>query len=336
MTATATAALPIRYVVLGAGAIGASVGAQLDRAGYDTVLVARGAHRDAIARDGLRLLADGVDERRRIAVAGHPRELTWSGRDIVLLAVKSQDTADALAGLAEVAPPSTPVVCLQNGLRNEAAARERFTDVYGVMVYLPSAYLTPGEVVNYAAPARGVLVLGSHPGGVGALGPELAETLTAAGFTARAVPDILAWKRRKLLTNLGNAVDVLSGLGDGFLDAIDLLGREAEAVFAAAGLPVVDRDVFAAQVDGQRLAEIPGRPYPGGSTAQSVLRGGTAPEVGEFNGEIARLGRDHGVPTPANSLVAALVDEVSRGIRPARGLPLHILLPRLRKAALAA
>ena len=61
-------------------------------------------------------------------------KIQWSGDDVVLLAVKSQDTEEALRQLAAAAPVATPVVCVQNGVANEPAALRRFANVYGVCV----------------------------------------------------------------------------------------------------------------------------------------------------------------------------------------------------------
>ena len=80
----------LRYVVFGAGAIGAVVGGRLFQAGRDVTLIARGAHLAALQADGLRLESPAGTDLVRIPAVGHPREVAWDARHVVLLAVKSQ------------------------------------------------------------------------------------------------------------------------------------------------------------------------------------------------------------------------------------------------------
>src|SRR5699024_8329303 len=90
----------------------------------------------------------------------HPAQVHWRGDEVVLLCVKSQHTAEVLRTLALSAPESVPVICMQNGVSNEDEALRRFPHVYGVMVPLPAAYLSPGEVTAYSGPVNGILDIG--------------------------------------------------------------------------------------------------------------------------------------------------------------------------------
>ena len=89
----------MRFVVYGAGAIGGVIGGRLFEHGQDVVLIARGAHHDAIARDGLRLVDPDRDITLPVPVVDHPAQLSFSADDVVVLAMKTQDTASALAAL---------------------------------------------------------------------------------------------------------------------------------------------------------------------------------------------------------------------------------------------
>src|SRR5579884_836438 len=127
-----------RFVVYGAGAVGGVVGARLAEHGHDVALIARGAHARAMAADGLRLESPSGSTTVHVPVHTAPAELSWSGTEVVLLAVKSQDSVAALDELMAAAPASTPVVCLQNGVFNERAALRRFPAVYGVCAMCPA------------------------------------------------------------------------------------------------------------------------------------------------------------------------------------------------------
>jgi 2-dehydropantoate 2-reductase len=301
----------MRYVIVGAGGVGGVIGGLLAAAGRDVALVARGEHGSAIARDGLVVRRPEGELRLRLPVAPTVAELGLRADDVVVLAVKSQQTAGVLEQLGAEhvddrrAVDLLPVLCAQNGVANEAAALRIAPAVHGICVNLPATHLEPGVVIGQGAPVAGVLTVGRAAGGADDLDRRVAEDLTAAGFRSRAVDDVMAWKRAKLLRNVGNAVEALCGpdSGDG-ADRLDRLARdEALACFGAAGLPVVDDERYAAEVSGYSAQPVGGRERSGGSTWQSIARRQGTVETDWLNGEIALLGRLHGVPTPANVLL---------------------------------
>src|SRR5580704_11029066 len=151
-----------RFIVYGAGAIGGSIGSRLFEHGHDVVLIARGAHREAIARAGLRFeTPDGVLVQPIAVVALH-EEIAWRDDDVVLVTVKSQDTAGVLERLEVAAGPDVAVACVQNGVENERAALRRFADVYSVVVQLPATHLEAGVVVAHSSPVTGSLDIGRY------------------------------------------------------------------------------------------------------------------------------------------------------------------------------
>lgn len=300
----------MRYVVLGAGAIGGVVGGRLAQAGHDATLVARGAHLELLRRDGLRLESpDGTDV-LRIPTAADPADVDWTAEHVVLLAVKSQQTMPALTALAAAAPAGTPVVCLQNGITNEPAALRTFADVYGVCVALPASHLEPGIVQAWSSPVTGLLDIGRHRAPVDATAEAVAADFRSAGFDSYPVDDIGRWKNRKLLTNLANAIEVVCGRGERDGRLAKIVRAEGAAALSAAGYETAtvaeDRE---RRSDLLRLGEIGGRDRGGGSTWQSVRRGTGDVETDYLNGEIVLLGRLHDVRTPANELLQRLVRE---------------------------
>lgn len=301
----------MRYVIVGAGGVGGVIGGLLADAGREVALVARGAHGDAIAQHGLVVRRPDRELRLRLPVAPTLAALGLAEGDVVVLAVKSQQTAGVLDQLGALrvgdrrASDALPILCAQNGVANEDAALRIAPDVHGICVNLPATHLEPGVVIGEAAPIAGVLTIGRAEGGVDDVDRRVADDLTAAGFRGRAVDDVMAWKRAKLLRNVGNAVEALCGHEqDDAADRLDGLARaEASAAFTAAGLPVVDDDRYAAEITGYAAQAVGGRGREGGSTWQSVARRQGSVETDWLNGEIARLGRLHHVPTPANVLL---------------------------------
>lgn len=307
----------MRYVVVGAGAVGGTVGGLLSDAGHDVMLVARGAHAEAMRRDGLRLALPDRVVTVRAPVATAIADVTWRAEDVVLLATKSQDTAGVLDELA-AQRRDLPIACVQNGVANERMALERFADVYGVVVMLPAVMLEPGRIDAQGHPYSGLLDLGRAEGGVDDRAEHVAADLTRSGFISRATPDIMRWKYAKLLRNLGNAIEALCGhdLSDDDLRltaAIDQrLRDEAEACFAAAGIEwTSDDEWFARRKDQVQWTPVEGRDRAGGSSWQSLARGSRSIEADFLNGEVTELGRRHGVPTPANATVQRLATEAA-------------------------
>lgn len=338
----------MRYIIYGAGGIGGTIGARLFEHGEAVVLIARGAHADVMAKDGLRLLSPDGDRRLRIPVVRHPSEVSWTDADVALLAMKSQHTAAALEDLRAACAAEPSVVCAQNGVANERMALRHFSRVYGMLVHLPAQHLAPGEVVTHAAGRGGILDTGRYPGGVDDACVAIAAALERAGFSARPDPAVMRLKYAKLLTNLGNALQAMvtpaedaAAEQDGHLEpaaieVLRLLKQEALACFRAAGIDCGDRDTLQERQAGvYRMAEVPGHPRVGGSSWQSLVRGTGSLETDYLNGEIVLLGRLHGVPTPANAACQALIREMLRGRLPAGTFDGAQVLARVRAAVAA-
>ena len=98
-------------------------------------------------------------------------------------------------------------------------AQRYFSRVVGVCVWMPSVHLTPGEVIIRGGPRSGMLHLGSVPAGREQdLVAVVAADLEAANFDAPQPADVMPWKYRKLISNLGNGLQALVGPGGGSTD----------------------------------------------------------------------------------------------------------------------
>ncbi len=319
-------------MVFGAGAIGGVVGARLHEAAFDVVLIARGAHYQAIRTTGLRL--EGPSERTvfKIPVLDAPARVQWSEDDLLLLTTKSQDSVGAISALSGTAPPELPVVCMQNGVENERQALRALRNVYGAVVMAPTAHLEPGVVQAYGASLTGIIDVGRYPGGVDERCRVLTDALSASRFSSQPRPDIMRFKYAKLIGNLANAVEATCEPGAAAEELVERAREEGRAVLHAAGIDFVAAEVDDVAARWRRfgVGEIAGRPRGGGSTWQSLARGAADVETDYLNGEIVLIGRLHGIPTPVNELLRALVGRVVReGGGPGR-LPAEAVLAQLR------
>jgi 2-dehydropantoate 2-reductase len=296
----------MRVVVFGAGAIGGVVGARLFQHGVDVTLVARGAHAEALA-SGLVLESPDESVTLPIPVVTNVSALHWTEDTVVLLAVKGQDTEDALLQLVTVAPQETPIVCMQNGVENERRVLRRFPRTYAMCVLCPASHLRPGMVVAHSTPVTGLFDLGRYPSGVDEVAEAIAGALRASTFESVARPDIMRWKYRKLIMNLTNAVEALSGPEARDSALAREARREGEAVLQAAGVAVAS-----VEEDRERRGDLlvygptPSGTRAGGSSWQSLQRGSGSIEAEFLNGEIVLLGALHGVATPINSRLMVL------------------------------
>jgi 2-dehydropantoate 2-reductase len=324
----------MRFIIYGAGGIGGTIGMRLLQAGTEVVMIARGAHLEAIRERGLELLAPSEQVTCQVDVVGHPRELDCLPDDVVLMCMKSQHMASALEDLRAVAPDEIAVVCAQNGVANERAALRQFANVYAMLVILPGLHLEPGVVVTHADGVGGVLDLGCYPQGVDRRCELIAERIRAAGFSCAADSRVMRSKYAKLLGNLSNSLQAATDMAEGSGEIARMLRREAVACFRAAGIDCATREEMKElYAGGLRYAEVPNVPRGGGSSWQSIARGTGDIESDFLNGEIVLLGRLHGVPTPANEALQALGNEMARtGLGPGSFSPDQV---RLRIDAVA-
>lgn len=316
----------MRYIVIGAGAVGGTIGARLHQGGHEVLLVARGAHYEALERDGLRLITSESDELLPIPVADGP--VPTRDDDVLIIATKSQDTIAAL----DPWPSHLPVVCAQNGVDNERMALRRFARVHGMCVWLPAQHLEPGVVVAPCHPYSGILHVGRYPQGVDDLTRQIVADLGKHGFEAHAQPDVMRWKYGKLLGNLANAVDALVG-GAAGAQLIDRARAEARQVLDKAGIAyTTNQEETAIRGDKMAVRAIEGVERGGGSSWQSLARGSGSIEADYLNGEIVLLGRLHDVPTPVNEVLRREANRFAREKRQPRSMPLETLLALVDEA----
>jgi 2-dehydropantoate 2-reductase len=249
--------------------------------------------------------------------------------DLLVLAVKTQDTATALDTVADLPrADQTPVLCAQNGVENERIALRRFTTVYAMCTVIPATHLSPGVVVAPCAPQSGAVVVGRYPAGNDSLAERIAADLDTASLHAIADADVMAWKYAKLINNLPNAIEALihPDDADAASDLAEALCAEADAVLTAAGQHrITDRTLAEFRAGRVVPQAVPGYES-GNSTWQSLVRGARTVETDYFNGEIALLGRLHGIPTPINTATQRAARAAARDNRPPNTLRITELL----------
>ncbi|MBI1761158.1 MAG: ketopantoate reductase family protein [Acidobacteria bacterium] len=318
----------MRFIIHGAGAIGTLVGGKLAAAGAEVVLVARELYAEAINRNGLRLLTQaGEAQVRNLTAVTHPAQLTPRAEDVILLTVKTAQTEESAHVLRDALGEETPIVCLQNAVRNEEWAARRFKNVYGAMAGISATLVEPGVV---AWTMGDTISLGNYPLGFDEFGAELAAALTQAGFRTTTHEHIMGVKWSKLLLNLNNAT---LGIIDSYVQLAQVTPalayfmsevlEEGLHVLTAAhivldatpyNVPAVANQLRNCVEDTEKIRAAQSLPvelrtYPSTWVDLKQRRGAT--EAGYFNGEIILLGEKYDVPTPYNSTVLNIVETMA-------------------------
>ena len=301
--------------VLGAGSVGCHIGGMLAAAGHPVVLIGRPQLVQDLS-EGLQVSTlDGAQHHARPTVTADPGALARA--TLILLCVKSADTEDAAKIIAQHAPPDIPVISLQNGVTNTA----RLAEVLGpdrVVAGMVGYNVVRRAPDHFAQTTDGEVILAPA-------GAALRDLLADTPITARCHPDMPGVQWSKLLLNLNNALNALSGLP--LREQLQDRGwRRVLAACIAEGLDV-------AQAEGIHLERI-GKLHPRAlpfllrlpnfifrRLAQPMLRidpvarssmaddyaVGRASEVSWLNGHIVMQARAMGIAAPVNAKVCALV-----------------------------
>ena len=295
--------------VVGAGALGSYFGGVLARAGHPVTLIGRAGHVEAINRNGLRLLADGREE--RISLSAKVDVTAVRGASLVLFCVKSFDTESAAATIAPHLAPDAVVLSLQNGVDNpERIGRHIRNQVIPVLIYVGANIPEPGMVRHTGGSNIVIGQLKAFREGApdGALLADIAAVFGGAGLVVKLSSDIEADLWIKLLMNSTyNAVSALGRSAYGRMVAmpeVNAVMREAAAevvaVAKAKGIRLPDDIIETAM----KLADT--MPQTRSSTAQDIAKGRLT-EIAYLNGAIAEQGRAFGVATPVNGTLNALI-----------------------------
>jgi 2-dehydropantoate 2-reductase len=318
----------VKIGIIGAGAVGGTLAALLARAGHRVDVTARGEHLDAILEHGI--VMDGVwggftalVDAARVLDAGIQR-------DLVILAVKTTGTADALRENA-AAVAGTPLLVVQNGLDAIDVAEQIAPDaaaVLGGLATWASSHLSPGHVT---VTGSGRLFIGAGRGAPTPVVRRIAHTLAAAVDTS-VVDDFAGAQWTKLIINQVNALPAITGLSvqevvedNRLRRALTASMREAVRVGLGSGI-AFERLQGLSDATLRRFAKLPlwlgqgvpkamaermGRVPNPGSTLQSIRRGQPT-EIDSLNGAVVRVAEATGQDAPLNRLMAELVHRVER------------------------
>ncbi len=299
----------MRVAVIGAGALGAVVADAAAGAGQDVELCVR----TPITR--LVLVRDGEELTPAVRIVTSP-EAASGPADVVFLTVKATDTAGAAAWLSALCGPGSLVVAVQNGLDHESRLAPYLpagTAVAPCLAYLAAERLGEGRVRHLAGNV--VMVPAAHR-------ERVAAAVADGGLDVRGVDDMVTAEWRKLLGNLvANPLTALT---------MRRIGVVREPAMSELATRILAEAVAVGRAEGADLPDeligqiVVGTGRYGDETGSSMLYdrlAGRPLEHRFLTGEVVRRGAAHGIPTPVNSTLLALLEAVDPGAAGRGGSP---------------
>ena len=294
----------MKIAVIGAGGIGGYFGGRLAAAGHEVGFVARGAHLEALRRDGLTVRSVNGDFTVAPARAtDEPREL--GAAEVVMLAVKTWQLEQATALLAPLMGSGTAVLTTQNGVE----APQQVADVVGREAVLPglakifASIEEPGVIRHVGGPAS--LAFAEWDGSPSDRVERLRTALVEAGVAAT-VPESVwteLWAKFLFVVpfgGLGAVTDAPIGVlrsAPGTRHLLEDAMREIRDVGQALGVKLPG------DIVESTMAFVDQQPPEGRSSLQRDLLSGRPSELDAWNGAVARLGSGAGVATPIHALL---------------------------------
>ncbi|MEY8099818.1 ketopantoate reductase family protein [Falsihalocynthiibacter sp. S25ZX9] len=293
----------MRIAVMGAGALGGYFGARLAAAGNEVVLIARGAHLAAIQERGLKILSPRGDlHMSEIAATDDPRSV--GPVDVVLFMVKNYDVESGAQAIAPMLKSDTMVVTCQNGV----SAHDRLGAIIGMQHVVPGVARIPADipepgVINHSA-MWDTLSFGELDGRVTPRVAALRDAIIDAGATAVIPDNILHDLWVKFISQAMLAsITTLTRLDMGPLRnnpdsrALFLAGMAETNRVGRAMVPDLPEGLV--EQTWKTISTLPDTMH---ASMLDDLRAGKRLEVDYLSGDVVRLGRQYGVPTPIHEV----------------------------------
>jgi 2-dehydropantoate 2-reductase len=304
----------MRMAVMAAGAVGGYFGARMAAAGHDVAFIARGAHRDALHRDGLKIeSALGDLHLKDVDVADDPKQI--GPVDVVLFAVKLWDTETAGEQACALIGSNTRVITLQNGVDSVERLAPILGDVatVGGATYVVTKIASPGVIRHTGALAR--IQCGRLDRRPDAALAGYVQQMKAANIDITLADNMLLeiWKKFVLLSGTsGITASTRQPIGvirdDNDMRAFFFkLMHETMAVGHAAGVEF--EPDFPAQLERSVAGFAPAMK----ASMANDLEAGNRLELDWLAGKVVAFGRKYGIPTPAQEAVYAILKPYRMG-----------------------
>lgn len=295
----------MRFGIMAAGGVGGYFGGLLHKAGKDVRFIARGAHLEAIRKNGLRVdcAEPGDFTAEDVFITDSPAEA--GPCDVIFFCTKTTSNDESIPAIAPMVGEGTVIISLQNGVDNEdqLAARYGAERIMGGATYVFTHIAGPGHIEQIGGPRR--LVFGEMKGGASARGEAILKELKEAQINAELSEDILRelWTKFIFITSVGAMTAVTtSPVGElmawqGTKRMTREVMREVYEVGRARGVNLPEG------ADAERFEFIEEQNPASKASLCRDREAGRRMEIDTFCGAVSRIGGALGVPTPLNDFL---------------------------------
>ncbi len=294
----------MRIAIMATGGVGGYFGARLSAAGHDVNFIARGAHLQAIRDQGLRIDSKLGDlTLKGVPATDDPAEIGTV--DLVMFAVKLWDTETAAAMCKPMIGSDTLVIPFQNGV----SSMDRLSSVIdpanvgGGVAHIAAVIGEPGLIKHTGTMAR--LTFGERNGGTSARMEAVAEAFDGAGFDFKLATDITRaiWEKFIFLSSLSGMTALCRQPVGPIRENPDSRAMFEAAIHETAAVGRAEGVDLPDHTESKTIGFLDNLPPVMKASMLHDLEGGRRLELPWLSGEVVRLGKKHGIPTPVHSAV---------------------------------
>lgn len=303
----------MRIAVMGAGAVGGYFGGLLANQGEDVVLIARGAHGDAIAKNGLQVDSHWGSFNVKVDVTDDPS--TVGEVDLILHCIKLYSNADAFPTMKEMIGENTNILTIQNGATAGQILGEAFGDKHVLQgaTYIETGIAGPGHIHQSGSTA--MIEFGEDDGSQTERTEAIKKLFTREGMQVEVSSNIVDTLWTKMVS-VGSIGSVMAASRASFVEVlasphgehtVRTVMEEIVAVGQSQGVNFPPRCV-----DG-KMEDAIGEAEETQASLQYDLDNGKPLELDDILGAVVKIGREAGVPVPASAALVTVLDKFKQG-----------------------
>ena len=303
----------MRIAVMGAGAVGGYFGGVLANQGEDVVLIARGAHGDAIAKNGLQVDSHWGNFNVNVRVTDEPSSIGVV--DLVLYCTKLYSNAEALPSIKRMIGPSTSILTIQNGVTSGSIIAEYYgwEHVLQGATYIESGIAGDGYIHQSGSTAR--IEFGEKDGSSTERTKAIFNLLDREGIQAVVSSNMVdaLWNKMVMVGAIGTIMAASRASLPEILASpngehtIRSTMEEIVAVGQSQGITFPPRCVESKMQTAIAEAE------EFQASLQYDLTSGKPLELDDILGSVVKIGREVGIPVPSSSALVTVLDRFKHG-----------------------
>ena len=303
----------MRIAVMGAGAVGGYFGGVLANQGEDVVLIARGAHGDAIAKNGLQVDSHWGNFNVNVRVTDEPSSMGVV--DLVLYCTKLYSNAEALPSIKRMIGPSTSILTIQNGVTSGSIIAEYYgwEHVLQGATYIESGIAGDGYIHQSGSTAR--IEFGEKDGSSTERTKAIFNLLDREGIQAVVSSNMVdaLWNKMVMVGAIGTIMAASRASLPEILASpngehtVRSTMEEIVAVGQSQGITFPPRCVESKMQTAIAEAE------EFQASLQYDLTSGKPLELDDILGSVVKIGREVGIPVPSSAALVTVLDRFKHG-----------------------